>query len=168
MQREVWGPAQSDTVALLKYFEANRSKYKWGKSADAVIFYASDAATAQTFIRQLKKNPASWHELTGNFSEKITADSSRFDLTQLPNPAHQVLKAGVITSPMTNKADNSVSFSYLLRTYDQPTLRSFSEAKGLVINDYQNSLEKQWITELKKKYPVRVNEGAWKKLISTY
>jgi peptidyl-prolyl cis-trans isomerase SurA len=36
--------------------------------------------------------------------------------------------------------------------------RTFTEAKGLVINDYQEILEKAWIEKLKKKYPVEVNQ----------
>ncbi|MGZ4020031.1 MAG: foldase protein PrsA, partial [Flavisolibacter sp.] len=42
MQREVWGPAQSDSLALVKYYERNKEKYNWKSSVDAVIFYAND------------------------------------------------------------------------------------------------------------------------------
>jgi peptidyl-prolyl cis-trans isomerase SurA len=64
----------------------------------------------------------------------------------------------VITTPLINKADNTASFAYIIHTYDKPEPRTFAEAKGLVINDYQAELEKEWVAELKKKYPVRVNE----------
>jgi peptidyl-prolyl cis-trans isomerase SurA len=43
--------------------------------------------------------------------------------------------------------------------YTQPSPRSFEEARGLVMNDYQAKLEEEWIKRLKKKYPVKVNEG---------
>ena len=36
--------------------------------------------------------------------------------------------------------------------------RSFTEAKGLVINDYQVLLEDQWTAALRKKYPVVVDK----------
>ena len=36
--------------------------------------------------------------------------------------------------------------------------RSFNEAKGLVINDYQALLEDQWTAALKKKYPVVIDQ----------
>ena len=45
------------------------------------------------------------------------------------------------------------------------TLRSFEEAKGLVINDYQTELESKWVQELKKKYPVHVNETVLQSLL---
>jgi peptidyl-prolyl cis-trans isomerase SurA len=164
MQREIWGPAQNDSTALLNYYQKNKSKYKWNKSADAVIFYATDPESAKTYGSELKKAPALWHYSISNFSEKITADSSRFELAQIPNPTKLPLKAGVITAPLVNKADNTASFAYILRTYEQPAPRSFMESRGLVINDYQAELEKEWVKKLKEKYPVRINQAALKSL----
>jgi peptidyl-prolyl cis-trans isomerase SurA len=158
MQRQVWGPAQTDSIALEAYYQKNKSKYNWKQSADAVIFYASDAATAKTFSDGLKKSPDNWRELVNDMSEKIAADSSRFELEQIPNPTHLPWKAGTITVPLVNKADNTASFAYILKYYPQTEPRNFTESKGLVITDYQNELEKNWLLELKKKYPVVINE----------
>jgi len=36
-----------------------------------------------------------------------------------------------------------------------------------VINDYQAELEKKWINDLKKKYPVTINQNAFASLINT-
>jgi peptidyl-prolyl cis-trans isomerase SurA len=47
---------------------------------------------------------------------------------------------------------------YVLNVYNKPAQRSFDEARGLVINDYQAVLEGKWIKALKKKYRVKVNE----------
>ncbi|MCU0445520.1 MAG: peptidylprolyl isomerase [Microscillaceae bacterium] len=47
----------------------------------------------------------------------------------------------------------------------EPRLKEFDEARGYVITDYQKSLENQWISELKAKYPVQINEDEVKKLI---
>jgi peptidyl-prolyl cis-trans isomerase SurA len=160
MQRQVWGPAQTDSAALLAYYQKNKARYNWTQSADAVIFYASDEATARSFIEDLKKSPAHWQQLVNDMSEKIAADSSRFELTQIPNPTKLAWKEGTLTAPLVNKADNTASFAYIVKYYPQSEPRSFVDAKGLVITDYQNELEKTWLEELKKKYPVQVNEKA--------
>jgi peptidyl-prolyl cis-trans isomerase SurA len=165
MQREVWGPAQTDSIALVNYFEKNRSKYNWKPSVDAVMFYANDMATAKTFSNELKKSPASWHNLISNYEEKIAADSSRFELAQIPNPAKQILQPGTITTPLLNKADNTASFAYIISNYNKTEPRSFADARGLVINDYQIELEKNWVEQLKKKYPVTINEKLLNDLI---
>jgi peptidyl-prolyl cis-trans isomerase SurA len=158
MQREVWGPAQTDTNALMEYYKANVSKYNWKPSVDAIIFYATDLASARIFSAELKKSPANWQSLVSNFSEKISADSARFENGQIPNAGNTTLKPGTITSPVVNKADNTASFAYIIRNHDKGETRSFAEAKGLVINDYQNDLEQSWIAVLKKKYPVSVEK----------
>lgn len=167
MQKEIWGPAQTDTVALQAYYEKNKSKYTWGKSADAVIFYTSDAAAAQLLSAQLKKDPSSWKDFVSTMSDKVSADSGRFELNQLPNATNAVLKTGMITSPVINKSDNTASFAYIRAIYTQPAQRNFEEAKGLVINDYQVDLEQKWIAELKNKYPVIINQNALSSLMQT-
>jgi peptidyl-prolyl cis-trans isomerase SurA len=165
MQREIWGPAQTDSTALINYFEKNRTKYNWQPSADAVIFYSNDMATAKTFSNELKKAPVTWHELVTSYGEKIAADSSRFELTQIPNSSKKILQPGTITDPLLNKADNTASFAYIIRNYNRTEPRSFADARGLVINDYQIELEKNWVDQLKKKYPVVINEKALGELI---
>jgi peptidyl-prolyl cis-trans isomerase SurA len=67
-------------------------------------------------------------------------------------------KAGMITTPLLNKNDNTASFAYIIKVYSQSMQRSFDEAKGLVINDYQAQLEDEWTQALKKKYPVVINQ----------
>lgn len=165
MQKKVWEPSQNDTTALLQYYKANKSRYQWKQSADAVIFYSSDVAAARSLAAELKKNPAAWQSLAQSFSEKVAADSSRFELTQIPSASKVPMKAGMVTEPVVNKSDNSAAFAYILRTYPQPAQRSFTEARGLVITDYQAELEKRWVAELKSKYPVRVNEKALAEVI---
>jgi peptidyl-prolyl cis-trans isomerase SurA len=38
-----------------------------------------------------------------------------------------------------------------------PGIKTFEEAKASVISDYQDYLEKEWVTSLRKKYPVKIN-----------
>ena len=48
MQQEIWNKAQADSTALLSLYEKNKNQYNWKQSADAVIFFCSDEATAKT------------------------------------------------------------------------------------------------------------------------
>ena len=60
----------------------------------------------------------------------------------------------MLTSLTVNPTDNTASFAYIVKVYTESTPRTFNEAKGLVMNDYQTRLEEEWIKALKKKYPV--------------
>jgi peptidyl-prolyl cis-trans isomerase SurA len=50
---------------------------------------------------------------------------------------------------------------------ESPRAKELEECRGLAISDYQNFLEKKWLTELKAKYPVTINEEELKKLVKT-
>ena len=158
MQQEVWTKAQSDTVALQALYEKNKKQYTWQQSADVVIFFCSDPAVAQLIHDKVKANPAGWKNITDQYSAKVLADSSRYEWSQIPNLNKQVPKAGMMTAPVINQTDNTASFAYIFNAYPQLLQRSYNEAKGLVINDYQAILEKEWEEVLKKKYPVKVEE----------
>ncbi|MBK8608117.1 MAG: peptidylprolyl isomerase [Chitinophagaceae bacterium] len=158
MQQEVWNKAQSDSATLLALYETNKAKYKWEKSADVIVLFCSDQTIANTAYDLLKKNPADWRNIVEQHSEKIVADSSRYEWEQIPNLNKAIPKTGMITSPLLNTNDNTASFAYLAQVYDKPMQRSYQDAKGLVINDYQTILEDKWNEALRKKYPVTIDQ----------
>ncbi|MDP9230863.1 MAG: hypothetical protein M3O67_09365, partial [Bacteroidota bacterium] len=157
MQREIWSKAQSDSTALEAFYEKNKTKYTWNKSAGAIIFFCSDENTGNLLYSQVIKKPLAWKSATESFGEKVITDSARYEWEQIPNHNKLQLKPGLITSPVINNNDKSASFAYIIKVYTQPSQKSFTEARGLVINDYQNFLEETWIQELKKKYPVVID-----------
>jgi peptidyl-prolyl cis-trans isomerase SurA len=165
MQQNVWGPAQTDTAALRDYYENNKAKYLWKPGADAVIFFASDAASSRSFLNALNKSPRKWPELVNENSENISADSARFELEQIPRGKNQVLRKGMITSPVTNTKDKTVSFAYIVNLHTQTEPRNFTDAKGLVISDFQEDIEKRWVEELKRKYVVKINQAELDRLV---
>lgn len=166
MQKEIWGHAQEDSVGLKKYYEANRATYKWDKSADAIIFYCGDENTASQLNSMVKKNPEAWKNNMASFGEKVISDSGRYELSQIPAKDKNKLQAGMVTSPVVNEGDHSASFAYILKLYNTTDQRSFAEARGLALNDYQDYLEQQWVNKLRKKYPVVVNQKVLQRLYS--
>lgn len=157
MQQEIWNKAQNDTTALFNYYQQHKDNYVWQESAEAVVFYASDIPTAQHFYKELSKSPKDWRTIVSNFGEQIIADSNRYEIDQIPG-ATKSSKAGTVTPLVPNKEDNTAACAYIVKRYTKPEPRDFASSRGLVINDYQADLEKQWLEALKKKYPVVVDE----------
>jgi peptidyl-prolyl cis-trans isomerase SurA len=164
MERTIWSKAPADSAGLLKYYNANKNKYKWQPSVSAVLFNCADTAVANEALRQMKANPANWKQIMDNLGGRALADSGRFEYTQLPVTPGIKLQQGMFTSIETNVNDGSSSFCYIIKEFPGEDQRSFDEAKGLVINDYQLQMEERWINQLKKKYPVKVNEAVVKTL----
>jgi peptidyl-prolyl cis-trans isomerase SurA len=158
MQQEIWNRSQTDTTGLMALYEKNKKNYLWKQSVDAVLFFCSDLNTATAAHAKMKSTPSDWRKISELFTEKLVADSSRYEWNQVPNLGKSVPKAGTLTNPLLNTTDNTASFAYVFRVYPQPTQRTFTEARGLVINDYQVILEKEWEASLKKKYPVTIDE----------
>jgi peptidyl-prolyl cis-trans isomerase SurA len=50
--------------------------------------------------------------------------------------------------------------TYVLRVNEilEPSQKELSESKGAATSDYQNYLENQWMEELIRTYPVKINE----------
>jgi len=164
MMREVWSNAQSDTAGQRAFYEQNKSKYKWNYSADAVIFYCGDSVTARSFRNLLVTDKTKWRSVMENYSDKITLDSSRFEITKIPGAQKTTAKAGTITNIVKNKDDNSASFALIFKIYPLPGQKTFADARGDIVSDFQDAIDKKWITELKKKYPVKVNEEVLKSI----
>ncbi|HXB09274.1 MAG TPA: peptidylprolyl isomerase, partial [Puia sp.] len=165
MQRKVWDKASTDSAGLRKYFEAHKDKYWWEQSADALLFTCNNSKTAEDLKARLQSHSiVNWRQMTDSGASAIQADSGRYELTQIPNPTRIDLSPGTYTPFATNATDNSVSFAYILNVYRDRAPRPFRDARGFVINDYQASLEDQWITELKKKYAIKVEESVFKTL----
>jgi peptidyl-prolyl cis-trans isomerase SurA len=159
MQQEVWNKAQADTAALRNIYNQDPEAYTWKKSADAIVFFFIDPTAVKPVFDAVKKSPSAWRQVVSQYQDRVMADTARYEWSQIPNLGNQVPKAGMITTPAENKLDNSTTFAYIVRVYNQPTPRSFDEAKGMLINDYQVKLEKQWDAELRKKYPVVINQA---------
>ena len=164
MERKVWNKASNDSIGLKKYYDLHQGKYRWDSSAAVILFNCSDTTIAKEAIEALN-NGKGWRQVTDQSGGKIQSDSGRYELAQLQLPIDKKIAAGFISSPVLNSGDNTSSFVKLLQLLPANQQRSFSEARGLVINEYQNYLEEQWIDELKKRYPITVNEAVFQSML---
>ncbi len=164
MQEEVWNKAQEDTLALRKLYAQQKDNYLWGKSARALLFFCPDSSLAVELIQKLRGNTQRWQQIMEPYRDRVVADSGRYEWEQLPGLEATSPKAGEPTAIVSNPVDRTSTFAWILEVYTQPSPRSFEEARGLVMNDYQAKLEEEWIKRLKKKYPVKVNEGEFAKI----
>ena len=167
MQRKVWDKASADSAGLAKYYEAHKGKYWWNASADALLFTCNNAETAERLKTRLGANPTTgWRLSIDSMGAAIQADSGRYELAQIPGTAFGAPSAQTFTELAGNKADNTVSFAYVLTVYNNREPRNFHDARGFVINDYQGFLEEEWVAGLRKQYPVKIDEQVFKTLLS--
>jgi peptidyl-prolyl cis-trans isomerase SurA len=164
MQREVWGKASSDNEGLINFYNQHKDKYLWDASAEAIIFSCANKTIADNSIAQLKKRKK-WKDIISQNPTEIQADSGRYELGQISVVDRTNFTTGLITMPVINKNDGTAVFAKILTIYPGRQRRDFVDARGLVISDYQNELEEKWVSQLKEKYPVKVNQKALQALL---
>ncbi len=163
MERKVWSKASADSTGLIKYYRDHKNRYIWDASADAILYSCANADLAGKIMKQVNEGET-WHEIMKENPTQMQADSGRFELSQIPVVDRTNFRAGLVTQPVTNEGDGTTVFSQLIKVYPENQQRKFDDARGLVINDYQGLLENKWIEQLKKKYPVKINESIFKSL----
>ncbi|HEX8277310.1 MAG TPA: peptidylprolyl isomerase, partial [Segetibacter sp.] len=163
MEKNVWSKANADTAGLVQYYNLHKSKYIWPPSADAIIVTCKTLKLAEDIQKKLKDNFSSWRRITSNNGSDVVADSSRFELGQLTVAERTNFAPGLLTFPVKN-ADGTYTFNYVINVYREPAQRTFEDARGMVTSDYQQEVEDKWIKQLKKKYPVKVNQVVFRSI----
>jgi peptidyl-prolyl cis-trans isomerase SurA len=152
---KVWSKAVTDSTGLRNFYEANKNNYLWPERSDATVYSCADEKTAKAVRKMLKKGKSEKEILeTLNKNSQLNVQAE----TKLYQKGDNALvdqnwKEG--TSANTVK-DGRVLF-VVTRKVMPPTPKSLQEARGLITNDYQTQLEKEWIESLRKKYPVVIN-----------
>jgi peptidyl-prolyl cis-trans isomerase SurA len=161
MEKMVWSKAASDSLGLKEHYSKNKAKYIWSTSADVLIMNCISEDIAKAAIESLAAG-VNWRELVEVNQGELQGDSGRFELAQIG--ADPKSTAGTFSKINLN-ADGTASFMYYQKIYSDGEQRSFEDSRGMVINDYQEVIEKKWLEQLKLKYPLKVNESVLKTLI---
>ncbi|UBM63205.1 peptidylprolyl isomerase [Candidatus Sulfidibacterium hydrothermale] len=167
MDQMVWTKAMKDTTGLKKYYTQHREKYKHGTEAAAYLFsFQKNELSRMDSIFKQYPDP---EDLIHNLKKlKIKRQTLKIDSGTFQHGDNRILdtipwKPGY-SKPIFSDVDNRVFVVYI-KEIISPGLMSFDQAKGLVASDYQDLLEKNWVTQLRAKYPVKVNEKVLNKLI---
>jgi peptidyl-prolyl cis-trans isomerase SurA len=166
MERNVWNKAITDSAGLYTYFKANQAKYTWSDNVTALVVNSNDSATAFAAKAALDKDLSAWRELNELYDGALFADSGRYEISFFSWADPTNLVPGTCTAPAFNQQDGNYTFSCVYEKGKAGVPKTFEEARGYVVTDYQQVLEDRWIGALKKKYPVKVNEAEWKKVLA--
>lgn len=164
MDKHVWSKAAEDSAGLKKYYDEHQQQYTWQPGVSALIVSSESKTLLDSVAIELRKNNANWRNIISGFDNKVLADSSRFENGQLPVKMELPMQKGYVSQPEQNEAGDAYNMISIFDVYSQTAQRSFDDARGMVINDYQQVLEQKWIEALKKKYPVKINQAVVKTL----
>lgn len=170
--KKVWSKAVSDTSGLRAYYEKNIEKYQWKERVDVTFYTARNEAVAAQLKKLLNTDSTTAQIVTTlNNADplNVTVKEAKFEKGDAPDVDEAIAQGwGSNPSPGLKEfknPDGSVRIC-IIRELVKPGPKKITEAKGIITSDYQGYLEKEWIKELKLKYPVDVNQEVKSKLFS--
>ncbi|HYD92807.1 MAG TPA: peptidyl-prolyl cis-trans isomerase, partial [Flavobacterium sp.] len=155
----VWSKAVKDSVGLKAFYENNKSKYMWGPRVEATIYTVKNADVAEK-LRKLLKKKASPKDITEKLNEEDEPDNVKISRGIFEKGQNEIVDKANMNVGLTDNIQNTDGSFTIVSVERQvpPEPKTLQEAKGYVVSDYQEHLEKEWISDLRKKYPVQVNE----------
>jgi len=165
MQKKIWEQAEKDTLGLQKYFSANRVNYQWGDRAEVRVLNCSTHEIAERGKALLLENRATdVIEATLSKLGLVSIKEGLFEKSSTVFPANFSFEKGISNIYTDDNQWIVIQVKNLLDA--QP--KELQEARGSVISNYQEYLEKNWIAKLKNKYPVKIKKSSLKALNIKY
>ncbi|WP_276911790.1 peptidylprolyl isomerase [Hallella colorans] len=157
--RHVWAKAQKDEHGLMQYFKKNKKKYKWEEPRfKGVAYRAREEEDIKAVRKLLKKTPFErWEEqLRTTFNTdsvlRIRAEKGIFKKGDNALVDHEVFKVHTLPKQIEGYPYSAVYGKKL------KSPKVMDDVRPLVVTDYQEYLESQWVNDLRQKYTVTVNE----------
>jgi peptidyl-prolyl cis-trans isomerase SurA len=156
-ERKVWKKAETDTVGLDEFYQSVKSNYLYPVRVRAEFFRSTDESTTNKVAGILKK---------GVSGDKIIAKMNKKSITLLVDTV-------IYWQGEDKQFDNIVNWSQineikyfvnhteneLVRIMEilQPSPKPLQEIKGIIVAEYQNKLEKEWIESIHKNNTIWVD-----------
>lgn len=163
---KVWDKASQDTVGLKVFHKANENKYTWKERAHVVYYSINnvDAKKAGKIYKYaMKKGQQKTLKKYNKKTPVVITNSQKYEIDAKDQMKDIPWQQGFATELQTTE-DGKFSFAIVEEL--MPAMpKSLSEARGYIIADYQDYLEKQWVQSLRNEYEVVVYEAVLKNLI---
>ncbi|MBA4240640.1 MAG: hypothetical protein C0448_07935 [Sphingobacteriaceae bacterium] len=157
--QKVWSKAVKDTAGLKTFYEKNKNNYLWDERAEVTTYKCANEKVAKEVRGMLKKNKTE-KEIVDAVNKSSQLNVSVENITYLKGENKDVdanWKQGVVATDIKDTKENKVTVLVVNKVLGK-TPKTIAEAKGMITADYQNYLEKEWLSYLKNKYTVKVNE----------
>jgi len=163
----VWDRANQDTVGLKKFHENNKYDYRYDErvTVGTYTIQSGDEKQIKKVMKCAGKHDSEKTLKRFNKGEKplVSYEENTVNLDS-PMLSNLEVKKGAMSESMTNSMSKTTIFRKLVDV-EKPRIKTLKEARGYVVADYQDELEKKWIAKLTKAYPVELNNEIYKKLI---
>ena len=164
---QIWDKAASDTTAISRFFDQHSANYQW-EERYKLSQYTVRSITPTEITNIL--NTARTTETSKDLIEKFNTDKELIlRKEEILEKGHKsldgmIMRKGFVSAPKFNNKLQLTTFTKVEEVIPAQA-KSLKEARGYVISDYQDQLDKEWIAALREEYKVKINQ---KRLRSLY
>jgi len=164
MEKEIWNKAKQDSIGLKNFYTNNQAKYQWKNRVDVIVV----SSAKENIVKEAKK--------LLNKGVKLDDIKAKLNTKEVVNVMikEETLEEGDATQNITFKTgisevykDKDFYFVNNVVKVIPSGPKTLEETKGRVINDYQQYLEDNWVSELKKEFKVNINNEVFEQLKMT-
>ncbi len=154
---KIWSKAIKDTAGLENFYQNHSADYTWKERVDADVYRCKNDTVAnmlRSFLGKGLSLDSIYKIINQNSQLSLGYEKGKFETGDHKAVDIAPRKVGISQNiPIDN-------FVYVLNIKEiiPPQTKKLNEAKGLITADYQNFLLDEWVSELRKKYPVKINQ----------
>ncbi|GAA4107606.1 peptidylprolyl isomerase [Aquimarina addita] len=163
MESKIWNAAKTDSIGLKEFYESRKESYVKGETYKVIKASSSNQKLIDKVrkgleegmvLNDIKTNVNVSKEDVVIFSEEELVKGEDTEVAKFSGEKDQIVEM---------KEDEYIILIKVKEVLPS-RLKTFEETKGKVINDFQENLEKTWLTKLKNKYKVEVNRKTLKQI----
>ncbi|MBK8502643.1 MAG: peptidylprolyl isomerase [Saprospiraceae bacterium] len=164
---KVWDKASEDTSGLKVFYKSHHDNYLWPERAlvETITINSVDDDVIAKIMKQVpKKTGGKLLKKFNKDAELVRSQTVLKDKEEL-DPALSWVKNAM--TPLAKDPDRGISSLRRIAEIVAPKIKTLDEARGYVIADYQDYLEKQWVEQLTKEFKVTVNQDVLNSIIKS-
>lgn len=158
--RNVWDKAAKDEEGLAKFFKKNKKKYAFDAPRFKGMAYrtkdAADVEAVKAAVKGLDFDD--WNEKLRTTFNNDSVLRIRVEKGIFKKGDNSIVDKYEFKTDAEIKAmkgyPNTATYGKIIKAPE-----TYKDVKGLVVADYQEKLEKEWVAELRKKYSVEMDKA---------
>ncbi|RZK09170.1 MAG: peptidyl-prolyl cis-trans isomerase, partial [Flavobacterium sp.] len=163
MEKEIWEKSKNDTIGLQNFYQKNINSYKWKNRYDVLIVSSTKADFIKKAQKMLKKDK------TADFIKQNLNSAKDVEVLEKEGvfeEGNEVLPKNVTFKPGVTDIVKEGDYYFVTRVNKVLPAgnKTLEECKGKVVNDYQQYLEENWVSDLKKEFTIDVNKDTFEKV----
>ena len=152
----VWDKAAKDEEALANYFKKNKKKYNWSEPRYKGMAYhvktQEDVQAVKDCVKNLKFDQ--WADALRKTFNNDSIIRIRVEKGLFKQGDNALIDREVFKKDTTVQALKDYPIDAVYGKILKKGPEDYTDVKGAVTADYQDELEKIWVAELRRKYPV--------------